>query len=110
LSEAFDVEMNGSSGEKTIQQELTHSILQTLASLTSEEETCRKKLIDNKKIIDELLSSLKSQNRDIKLAAATCLVSLLRSDKMVKSILLEAGDFHKELINMFVTSDKDHDL
>ena len=102
--------MNGSSGEKTIQQELTQSILLTLASLTSEEETCRKKLRDNKKIIDELLSSLKTQNRDIKLAAATCLVSLLRSDKMVKSILLEAGDFHKELINIFVTADKDHDL
>jgi len=29
---------------------------------------------------------------------------------MVKSILLEAGDFHKELINIFITSDKDHDL
>jgi len=29
---------------------------------------------------------------------------------MVKSILLEAGDFHKELINIFVTADKDHEI
>jgi hypothetical protein len=53
MSEAFDVEMNG--GEKTtMQQALTQTIFTTLASLTSEEESCRKKLIDNKKIIDEL--------------------------------------------------------
>ena len=67
-------------------------------------------MIDNKKIIDELLSALKTQNRDIKYAATSCFVSLLRSDKMAKSILLEAGDFHKDLINIFVSSDKDHDL
>lgn len=70
-----------------MQQTLKHMILSTLASLTSEEESCRKKLIDNKKIFDELLSSLKTSNRDIKLAATTCFVSLLRSDKMMKSIL-----------------------
>lgn len=37
-------------------------------------------------------------------------MSLLRSDKMLKSILLEAGDFHKELVSMFVTADKDHEI
>jgi hypothetical protein len=68
LSEAFDVEMNGSSGEKTFQQELTHSILQTLASLTSEEETCRKKLIDNKKIIDEYCKSLQMAGLSVSMA------------------------------------------
>lgn len=89
---------------------LLQSIFKTLASLTSEEESCRKKLIENKKILDELLTGLKSMTRDIKLAAVTCFVSLLRSDKMLKSILLEAGEFHKELLSIFVASDKDHDL
>jgi hypothetical protein len=65
--------------------------------LTSQEESCRKKLAENKKILEELLAALKSTNRRIKLAACLCFVSLSRSDKMVKSLVLEAGEFTKEL-------------
>ena len=85
-------------------------VFKTLASLTSEEESCRKKLAENKKIQDELFAGLKSGNRDVKFAASSCLVSLLRSDKYLKSILIEAGDFYKDLLSIFINSDNDQDL
>lgn len=66
--------------------------------------------MENKKIQDELFSGLKSSNRDVKLSACVCFVSLLRSDKMLKSILMEAGDFHKEILTIFTTSDSDPEL
>lgn len=81
-----------------------------MAALTSHEETCRKKLVENKKILDELLIALKSSNREVKFAACQALLSLSRSDKMVKSIMLEAGDFPKELQNILLTNDNDSDL
>ncbi len=102
--------MLGESSINNQQQELAAHIFNTMAALTSDEETCRKRLIDNKKILDELLTGIKSNNRDVKLAATTCFVSLLRSDKMLKSIILEAIDFHKELIIIFLSSDLDHNL
>lgn len=37
-------------------------------------------------------------------------MSLLRSDKMHKSILLEVGEFHKELQSIFTGTDKDYEL
>lgn len=78
--------------------------------MTSEEESCRRKLIENKKILDEICLTLRSSNRDVKLASVTCFQSLLRADKMLKSILFETGDFHKELQNIFLTADKDFDI
>jgi hypothetical protein len=66
--------------------------------------------LENKKIQEELFSGLKSSNRDVKLSACVCFVSLLRSDKMLKSILMEAGDFHKEILTIFTTSDTDPEL
>ena len=107
-SEQQDSEMNGE-GVST-QHVLQTSIFKTLASLTSEEESCRQKLLENKKIQDELFSGLKSTNRDVKFSACVCFVSLLRSDKMLKSILMEAGDFHKEILTIFTTSDADPEL
>jgi hypothetical protein len=79
--------------------------------LTSSEESCRKKLIDNRKLLEELLSGLKQQaNRDVKYASVLCFVSLLRSDKMNKSILMEVGEFHKELLSIFTSAEKDHQM
>ena len=72
---------------------MIRSLFNALASLTSQEETCRKKLIERKRVLEELLAGIKSGHREIKLAACTLFVSLSRSDKMVKSIILEAGDF-----------------
>jgi hypothetical protein len=40
-----------------------------LAALTSHEDSCRKKLVENKKILEELLNGIKSTNRDVKYAA-----------------------------------------
>jgi len=44
----------------TPQQTLMQYIFKTLASLTSDVESCRKKLIENRKILDDLLLGLKS--------------------------------------------------
>ena len=60
------------------------------------EESCRKRLVDNKKFIEELLRGIKSSNNEIKYAACTCFVSISRSDRMTKSVILE-GSFTKEL-------------
>lgn len=68
-------------------------MFKVLAALTALEESCRKKLIDKKKFLDELLIGIKNSNRDIKLAALQCYVSLSRSDKMVKAIIHEHADF-----------------
>lgn len=72
-------------------------MLKTLAALTSDEESCRKKLAENKKLLEELLKLMKSSQRDLKLAACKLFVSLSRSDRILKSIILEAGEFTKEL-------------
>ena len=72
---------------------MIQSLFLVLASLTSLEESCRKKLIEKKKFLDELLVGVKSSDRDIKLAALQCYVSLSRSDKMVKAIIHEYADF-----------------
>ena len=108
-SDVFDSEMTTNESNST-QIIVQVYVFKTLASLTSEEESCRKQLAENKKIQDELFSGLKSGNRDVKFAACACLVSLLRSDKYLKSILIEAGDFHKDLLAIFINSDNDQEL
>jgi hypothetical protein len=65
--------------------------------------------IGSKRMVDELIFALRSSDTSVKLAAAQCFVSLLRSDKMHKSILMEQGEFHKDLIAMFVAADKDYE-
>jgi hypothetical protein len=64
-----------------------------LAALTSVEESCRKKLVERKKVLEELLVGIKCNHRNIKIAACTLFVSLSRSDKMLKSIIMEAAEF-----------------
>jgi hypothetical protein len=64
------------------------SLYLALAALTSIAESCRKKLIDKKKVLDELFLGIKSAHRGIKMAALTLFVSLSRSDKMLKSIIM----------------------
>ena len=46
----FDVEMINSEITGSTQMTLQAYLFKTLASLTSEEESCRKKLVENKKI------------------------------------------------------------
>lgn len=82
-------------------------LLRTLAALTSDEESCRKKLAENKKFLEELLALMKSSLKEQKYAACKLFVSLSRSDKMLKSIILEAGEFTKELQKIFVDSDEE---
>ena len=41
------------------------------------------------------------------MAAIECFVCLLRADKMHKSILIETVDISKELVNIFLTCEKD---
>jgi hypothetical protein len=81
-----------------------------LASLTSVEESCRKRLIEKKKVLDELLLGIKSKNRDIKLAALQLFVSLSRSDKMIKAIILEHADFQKEISKLITCEESDFDF
>jgi nitrate/TMAO reductase-like tetraheme cytochrome c subunit len=85
-------------------------LFSALAALTSQEESCRKKLVENKKILEELLCGIKSTNKNVKYSACQCFVSLSRSDKMVKSIILEAGEFHKELQSILINNDTDVEL
>lgn len=85
-------------------------LLKTLAALTSTEETCRKKLAENKKLLEELLKLMKSNTRDVKLAACKLFLSLSRSDKILKSLILEAGEFTKELQKILISSDDDPKL
>lgn len=86
------------------------NLFYALAALTSQEESCRKRLIEKKRVLEELLAGIKSNQRDVKLAACTLFVSLSRSDKMIKSIILEAGDFQKELCNILLSKIKDEDM
>ncbi len=85
-------------------------LFSVLASLTSVEESCRKRLIEKKKVLDELLLGIKSKNRDIKLAALQLFVSLSRSDKMIKAIILEHADFQKEISKLITSEESDFDF
>eukprot|EP00347_Sterkiella_histriomuscorum_P015675 403356120 len=105
FDEQFDVEMDGSQDDPAIRQKCT--VLRTLAALTSDQETCRKKIAENKNFLVELLSILKSTSKEAKYTACKLFVSLTRSDKMIKSIILEAGEFTKELQKIFLESDND---
>ena len=89
---------------------LQKNLFNALASLTSNEESCRKRLVDKKKFIDELLSGIKSKHPQIKYAACNCFVSLSRSDRLIKSMILEAGDFTKELVSILLGNDVDESL
>jgi phosphate uptake regulator len=64
-----------------------------LAALTSKDESCRKRVIEKKKVLDELMFVIKSDNVRVKVAALQLFVSLSRSDKMVKAIILEHADY-----------------
>lgn len=86
---------------------LQKNLFNALASLTSSEESCRKKLADKKKIIELLLAGIKSKQTGIKYASCNCFVSLSRSDRITKSSFLEAGDFTKELVNILVSNEDD---
>jgi hypothetical protein len=72
-------------------------IIKTLSALTSSEDSCRRKFIENKKLTEELMTALRSGQEELKLAAVQCLVGLLRSDVMQKSLLLESTEFSKDL-------------
>jgi len=86
------------------------ALLKALAALTSQEESCRKKVSENKKALEEILKIIKSPLSNNKKAACLLFVSLSRSDKMVKSIILEAGEFTKELQRIMLESDKNEKL
>ena len=58
LEEQFDVEMNGYHDVEQVT--LQAKLIEALAALTSQEESCRKKLAENKKALVELVSALKS--------------------------------------------------
>ena len=45
---------------------LQEHLLKTLAALTSLEETCRKKVVENKKMLEELLNGIKNNNKQVK--------------------------------------------
>jgi hypothetical protein len=81
------------------------TLLKTLASLSSDEESCRKRLGENKKFLEALLKIIKTTAPQLRLAACKCFVSLSRSEKILKTIILEAGDFNKELTKIVVESD-----
>ncbi len=82
------------------------TILKTLAALSSQEESCRLKIAENKKFLDELLRIMKTcEKKSAKLVACNCFLSLSRSDKTVKSLILEAGEFTKELSKILIESD-----
>lgn len=59
IDELFDVNMT-SGDEPLIHYKAI--LLRTLAALTSDEESCRKKLAENKKFLEELLSIMKSNS------------------------------------------------
>jgi hypothetical protein len=102
-SEVFDSEMeDGESANDSTTTNLRDlikiNVQRTLASLSSEEDSCRKKIVDNKKLLEELFAGLKNLNKEVKLTALQCFVSLSRSDKMTKSIIVDHGDIHKEIL------------
>jgi len=73
--------------------QIQKSLLHVLSALTSQEESCRKKLIEKKKVLDELMLGIKCSHSEVKLAALQLFASLSRSDKMIKAIILEHAEF-----------------
>ncbi|CDW81757.1 armadillo repeat-containing protein [Stylonychia lemnae] len=107
--EAFDVDAF-IGDQPVLQSSFKSMILRTLAALSRDEEKCRKKIIENKKFLDELLQLIKSANKDQNYAACKLFVSLSRSDKMLKQIILDSGEFLKELTKFFLESDSEPKL
>ena len=105
--EQFDVDMED---KEELPFNKTSTILRTLAALSSQEEASRKKIAENKVFLGELLKTLKAKSRESKYAACKLLVSITRSDKLVKSIILDAGEFIKELQQIFLHADEDPKL
>lgn len=44
---------------------IQRSLFKALAALTGEEESCRKRLIERKKVLDELMLGIKFKNKEI---------------------------------------------
>ena len=81
-------DLTSSAGSDKPEQNLLQSLYLGLAALTSVAESCRKKLIERKRVLEELFIGIKCAHRGIKMAALTLFVSLSRSDKMLKSIIM----------------------
>lgn len=67
------------------------STLLAISSFTSENEICRKIVIDNRNNVSEILACLRNKHVFVRVAASQCCRSLSRSIKNLRTTLVDAG-------------------
>ena len=61
-------------------------------------------------MLDEIMNGIKSTKHELRFGALKLFVSLSRSDKMIKAIIVEHGDFSKEISKILTTEDLNDDI
>lgn len=67
------------------------STLLAISSFTSENDICRKIVIDNRNNVSEILACLQNKHVFVRIAASQCCRSLSRSIKNLRTTLVDAG-------------------
>jgi hypothetical protein len=79
--------LNGQGQSNSASKEAKIGAFRCLASLASNDENIRKRIIEVRGLIEELLNGLKDDSMDVRLAAVRCLHSFSRSVQLLRTTL-----------------------